>query len=93
MVVESGRNTLEGGIVVEAGITSTTIVHRGGQSFNGHPVQFEEAFSDTPAILHGLMTHNNNDFMASLVTDVRADSFKVAMEAAETNKDSSGEDV
>jgi len=93
IVVESGRNTLEGGIVVEAGITSSTIIHRGGQSFTGHPVQFEEAFTNTPAILHSLMTHNNNDFMASLVTDVHVDSFKVAMEAADTRKDSSGEDV
>mmetsp|Transcript_25965 Transcript_25965/g.33087 ORF Transcript_25965/g.33087 Transcript_25965/m.33087 type:complete len:694 (+) Transcript_25965:46-2127(+) len=93
IVVESGRNTLEGGIIVEAGIASSTIIHRGGQSFNGHLVQFEEAFSNTPAILHSIMTYNNNDFMASLVTDVRVDSFIVAMEAADTRKDSSGEDV
>jgi len=93
IVVESGRNILEGGIVVEAGITDSTIIHKGGQPFEGHKVGFTGAFSDTPAILHSLMTHNNNDFMASLVTNVQTHSFKVAMEAAETDKNSSGEDV
>eukprot|EP00957_Ditylum_brightwellii_P212358 15367199-Ditylum_brightwellii.AAC.1 len=93
IVVESGRNTLEGGIVVEAGITHSTIIHRGGQPFDGHSVQFDESFSSTPVILHSLMTHNNNDFMASLVTNVQTNSFKVAMEAAETSKNSAGEGV
>jgi len=93
IVVESGRNTLEGGILVEAGIKSSTIIHRGGQPFSGHPVQFEGAFSIAPVLLHSLMTHNNNDFMASFVTGASTNSFQVAMEAAESNKNSGGEDI
>jgi len=93
IVVESGRYILEGDIVVEAGIASTTIIHRGGQPFSGHPVQFQGGFSSTPAVLHSLVTHNNNDFMASMITNVGTSGFSVAMEAAGSGKNSASEDA
>uniref|UniRef100_A0A7S4VNE8 Uncharacterized protein n=2 Tax=Ditylum brightwellii TaxID=49249 RepID=A0A7S4VNE8_9STRA len=93
IVVESGRNILKGGIVVEAGIKSSSTIHRSGENFNGDSVQFVEAFSSIPVILHGLMTHSNNDFMASFVKNIATDSFTVAMEAAGTGTNSNGEDI
>jgi len=93
IVVESGRYILEGDVVVEAGITRTTTIHSSGTGWGGVDVQFNKAFSSTPAILHSLVTHDNNDFMASLVTDVETGSFKVGMEAAGSGKTSPGEDV
>lgn len=95
MVMERGRHILEGNIVVEAGSLDTNNTHRGGYGFlsddtNATDIAFQVAFSERPAVLHSLMTHNNNDWMASLVTDVRNDGMKIALEAAESGKVSPG---
>mmetsp|Transcript_8293 Transcript_8293/g.10921 ORF Transcript_8293/g.10921 Transcript_8293/m.10921 type:complete len:271 (-) Transcript_8293:100-912(-) len=93
IVVEAGRNMLEGGIIVEAGTKSTSIIHRGGQSFKGDSVKFSEPFKGPPVILHSLNTYNTRDFMTSMATDVKKEDFQVAMEAAETGKTSTFEYV
>jgi len=99
MVMERGRHTLEGGVVVEAGSLDTDKIHVGGQGFtsqttNPDDIYFQVAFAEPrPAVLHSLMTHNNTDWMASLVTNVRSDGMKIALEAAESGKTSPGETI
>ena len=86
IVMERGRHVLDGGLVVEAGFVNTSTVHSGGQSYVGDAKSFTSAFSATPAVLHTLNTHNNNDFMASMVTGVGTSGFQIGLERAETGK-------
>lgn len=93
IVVERGRHVLDGGLIVEAGSVATSTVHSGGQAYAGDSVSFTNAFSGTPAVLHTLNSHNNNDFMASLATNVGPSGFEVGLERAETGKTAVSETV
>lgn len=93
LVVERGAHTLRDGTRLEAGTVDTDTTHRGGQGFAGDPVLFETDFDAAPAVLHGLNTYDNADFMASLATAVGADGFEIGLEAAETGKPAAVETV
>ncbi|HRI63967.1 MAG TPA: lectin-like protein [Polyangium sp.] len=86
IVMERGRHVLDGGLIVEADFVNTATAHSGGQSYAGDAVSFTSAFSATPAVLATLNSHNNNDFMASMVTNVGTSGFQIGLERAETGK-------
>ena len=95
IVMETGFHDLGGGLTARAQISWTDIVHASGESFDAvvDEVIFDGAFSGAPAVLHSLNTHNNNDFMASLVRSVDENGFNYGLEAAGSRKMSSGESL
>lgn len=84
IVMEKGRHTLVGGMVVEAGSHSTNTVHTGGTGFAGDEITFNTPFTSIPAVMATLNTYNNGEFMSSLTTNVRAAAFEIGQEALET---------
>mmetsp|Transcript_34186 Transcript_34186/g.102258 ORF Transcript_34186/g.102258 Transcript_34186/m.102258 type:complete len:287 (-) Transcript_34186:157-1017(-) len=83
IVMEAGRHTLEGGLVVEAGRHITSRVHVGGEEFNDQ-ISFAMPFDTTPVVITTLNTHNNGAFMSSLTTGVKETKFKISQEALQT---------
>lgn len=84
LVMERGTHYLADGRTVEAGSVDTDTVHRGADAFAGDAVAFAADFDSAPAVLHGLNSYTNGDFMASMATAVDADGFQIGLEAAET---------
>jgi len=93
LVVEQGRWTLDGGVVVEAGVHETSSVHRSGQDFDGDWVSFSEPFSSTPVVLHALQTNNNDSFMETHVHGVTTDGFYCQQEAGGTGVSATTEKI
>lgn len=87
IVMEEGRHELDGGLIVEAGLHTTTTVRSAldlDPSFIGDDISFTQPFASTPAVLHTLNTHNNVDkFMVSMATSVSSTSFQLAQERLE----------
>ena len=87
IVMEEGRHVLDGGLIVEAGLHTTSTVRSGldlDPSFIGDDISFGQAFASTPAVLHTLNTHNNdNKFMTSMATSVSLTGFQLAQERLE----------
>ncbi len=84
VVMERGSHFLADGRKVEAGSVDTATTHRGASGFAGDGVSFSAGFDGAPAVLHGLNSYANGDFMASMATAVDADGFEIGLEAAET---------
>lgn len=84
IVMERGSHALADGRLVEAGSVDTDTVHVGGDDYAGDAVVFAAAFGGAPAVVHGLNSYANGDFMASMVTAVESDGLQIGQEAAET---------
>lgn len=93
MVMEKGVHTLPGGAQVEAGVVSTSSVHRAGTTFGGVTVSFTSAFPSTPAVFHGLNTYANSDFMETVAHNVTTADFQVEQEAGGSGSASTTEDI
>ena len=72
IVMESGHHVLEGGLEVDAQLTNYSgIEHvRGRDYFIGWWLDFAKPFGTTPAVLHTLVTDNNNDHAFSHIWGV-----------------------
>lgn len=97
IVMEAGAWVTPEGVQIEAGVHSTSTCARSstlntgandGTSV-GDTVSFSSAFSATPAVLSGLQSYNNAEFMATTANTVATTDFLLAQEAAHTGNHSS----
>mmetsp|Transcript_34187 Transcript_34187/g.102263 ORF Transcript_34187/g.102263 Transcript_34187/m.102263 type:complete len:586 (-) Transcript_34187:157-1914(-) len=93
IVMEAGRHTLEGGLVVEAGRHITSRVHIGGEELDGDEISFAAPFEATPVVITTLNTHNNGAFMSSLTIGVEETVFKISQEALQTGTTAESETI
>lgn len=93
MVAEAGRHTLADGTVLEAGVHTTTSVHRGPSGFRGEYVYFVQSFSQSPVLIHTLNSYNNGAFMSSVSSHVTDRNFRIQQEAAGTNSPAASERI
>ncbi len=94
IVAESGSWIgIDGELRIEAGTHSTASVHKGGNSFGGDTVNFENSFSSTPSVLATLNTYNNGAFMSTHTHSLSSTDFLVEQEAAETGISASTETI
>ncbi|MCJ7450206.1 MAG: DUF2341 domain-containing protein [Candidatus Nanohaloarchaeota archaeon QJJ-9] len=93
LVVEEGTHKITDGTKVEAGIHTTSNVHREGNSFNGDYVKFNQNFSSQPALFHTLNTYKNTAFMSTVSPKVNSTGFKIQQEAGGSGSSASTEDI
>lgn len=94
VVCETGRWETPEGVTIEAGTHYTTNIRRSGYSDTyGDSISFSSSFPSRPAVLHHLNTRNATSFMGSQANSVSNTGFKTSMEAMDTGKSSSGEDI
>jgi len=78
IVVESGLHHTTDGQTIQAGVVETDKRRRQG----GVKVHLDDnAYDDTPAVLHTLNTYNNGKFMTSAVWGVDRGGFRIAQES------------
>jgi hypothetical protein len=84
LVAESGSYEIDG-YQIEAGTVSSSAQTQSSQS---ETVNFQQAFSSTPVVLHGLQSYNNNEFMSTSALSVSSSSFSFGLENLETGASS-----
>lgn len=84
LVAESGSYDIDG-YHIEAGTISSSAQTQSSQS---ETVNFQQSFSSTPVVLHGLQSYNNNEFMSTSALSVSSSSFSFGLENLETGASS-----
>lgn len=92
-VIEEGIHELDRGCIIEVGSVSTNSVYskQGGSTFDS--VSLTHSFSETPVLIHSLMTYNNQAFMASMIQSPSASSFNIQQNSLETQSPVSEERI
>jgi len=89
LVAESGSYEIDG-YQIEAGTVSSSAQTQSGQS---ETVNFQQSFTSTPVLLHGLQSYNNNEFMSTSALSVGTSSFSFGLENLETGASSVTEEI
>ncbi|MEJ2252665.1 MAG: hypothetical protein P8Y97_23770, partial [Candidatus Lokiarchaeota archaeon] len=83
-VIEGGEFTLPNGMLVKAGIISTTTNNDRQNTPSGDLVSFTTPFNNIPALFSSLNSYNNGEFKTSITFDISTDNFRIGQESAET---------
>jgi hypothetical protein len=86
IVVESGRWELSEDLIIEAGVHKTNNVHNSGESYDGDSIELSGEFPSAPVILATLNTHNNENFMSTVVHNTSSTGFQLQQEAAQSSR-------